>query len=155
MPHDRLTSTFVCFRSLWLVGYNIPLRDQHPFFIATPPAFDPIKLPHVMSRRKAFDTDLTSSNPRPSQTTPKKGLATNSPPSPSHAAQTVPTETDEEKAEALGVAPTPPEIDDMVQCFICAEPITFWSVGVCGHRTCQYVGFHRDKLDELYLGNPS
>lgn len=26
--------------------------------------------------------------------------------------------------------------DDIGQCFICAEPITFWSAGICQHRTC-------------------
>lgn len=93
-----------------------------------------------MSRRKAFEIDLSSSTSKPRQSSPKKPAATISPPSPSHAAQTVPTETSEEKVAELEVAPTPPEVDETVQCFICAEPITFWSVGVCGHRTCQWVG---------------
>ncbi|ORX38336.1 hypothetical protein BD324DRAFT_578052 [Kockovaella imperatae] len=28
------------------------------------------------------------------------------------------------------------DIVDQDTCFICAEPITFWSSGICGHRTC-------------------
>ncbi|WVQ95123.1 hypothetical protein IAU59_002217 [Kwoniella sp. CBS 9459] len=72
-----------------------------------------------------------------------------SPPDPSHAISHVPTHTSAEKAalsknsgSGSGSEPedrtqsqTPAEVDEDV-CFICAEPITFWSVGVCGHRTC-------------------
>jgi hypothetical protein len=47
-------------------------------------------------------------------------------------------------AQEVVVAPAPAlakpaeeEDGDDSLCFICAEPITFWSVGVCGHKTCQ------------------
>ncbi|WRT68595.1 uncharacterized protein IL334_005573 [Kwoniella shivajii] len=112
-----------------------------------------------MSRR-GFDTTLSSN---PSQPTPqaqtqqnvhrnrskpdRKNSATITPPDPDHAISHVPTHTSNERAQLdkkaiSGVAEnrngnteTPAEVDDDV-CFICAEPITFWSVGVCGHRTC-------------------
>jgi hypothetical protein len=33
--------------------------------------------------------------------------------------------------------PPPFPTSDEESCFICAERVRFWSVGVCGHRTCQ------------------
>lgn len=118
-----------------------------------------------MSRRKAFDTSLTGgqgqqSKPQPrqqqqlQQQQPKPRQPSFSkadlppkvtPPHPAVGSATVPTETQEEKEE--DAAQTEPVIEEEVDddddgvCFICAEPITFWSVGVCGHRTCQYVIF--------------
>lgn len=54
----------------------------------------------------------------------------------------MPTETAQEHEQLqqqTGAAGdnTPEELDDNSTCFICAEPITFWSTGVCGHKTCQ------------------
>lgn len=41
--------------------------------------------------------------------------------------------TDEESL----VAPPLPTVPDEETCFICAEKITYFAVGVCGHTTCQ------------------
>ncbi|WVW85416.1 hypothetical protein I302_107454 [Kwoniella bestiolae CBS 10118] len=95
-----------------------------------------------MSRR-GFDTSLSSNQ----KTKPnRKNSATIPTPDPEHAISHVPTHTSSERA-ALDLkkngqnvksneeGASPAEVDDDV-CFICAEPITFWSVGVCGHRTC-------------------
>lgn len=41
--------------------------------------------------------------------------------------------TDEESL----VAPPLPTVSDEETCFICAEKITYFAVGVCGHTTCQ------------------
>lgn len=112
-----------------------------------------------MSRRKAFDTALTSAPgqaaPKPQarqqqqqqqqQPRPRQPSITTSdlppkvtPPNPAVGSATVPTETKEEKEEeAAGKPAAEDEVEDDGICFICAEPITFWSVGVCGHRTCQ------------------
>ncbi|KAK8854623.1 hypothetical protein IAR55_003362 [Kwoniella newhampshirensis] len=104
-----------------------------------------------MSRRN-FNTNLSNSNPKPSTSSTttsskrKNSISTGptiTPPDPDHAILHVPTHTSEEKQAILsqksgsssGEAGTPAEVDEDV-CFICAEPITFWSVGVCGHRTC-------------------
>jgi hypothetical protein len=35
------------------------------------------------------------------------------------------------------VAPPLPSVSDEETCFICAEKITYFAVGVCGHTTCQ------------------
>jgi hypothetical protein len=35
------------------------------------------------------------------------------------------------------VAPPLPTVSDEETCFICAEKITYFAVGVCGHTTCQ------------------
>ncbi|WVQ72092.1 hypothetical protein IAR50_001637 [Cryptococcus sp. DSM 104548] len=60
-------------------------------------------------------------------------------PDPAHAIAHVPTHTTDEKRGVKSTdgtgANTPEEVEDDV-CFICAEPIQFWSVGICGHRTC-------------------
>ncbi|WVQ68449.1 uncharacterized protein L199_006657 [Kwoniella botswanensis] len=95
-----------------------------------------------MSRR-GFDTSL-SSRSKPN----RKNSATIPTPDPEHAISHVPTHTSSERAaldqnKKNGTSTktntsdeqSPAEVDDDV-CFICAEPITFWSVGVCGHRTC-------------------
>jgi hypothetical protein len=50
---------------------------------------------------------------------------------------------DDEEAEEEGtdeeslVAPPLPTVSDEETCFICAEKITYFAVGVCGHTTCQ------------------
>ncbi|WVR09437.1 hypothetical protein IAU60_006504 [Kwoniella sp. DSM 27419] len=99
-----------------------------------------------MSRR-GFSTHLSSSststpdsqskpaNRRHSSSMSAKPTVT--PPDPEHAIAHVPTHTSAEHAaiKQNDGAETPAEVDEDV-CFICAEPITFWSVGVCGHRTC-------------------
>ncbi|WWC90552.1 uncharacterized protein L201_005488 [Kwoniella dendrophila CBS 6074] len=107
-----------------------------------------------MSRR-GFDTGLSSSsstnNAQMKQKPNRKNSATIPTPDPEHAISHVPTHTTSERAELNRKQSehdkvanneengksneTPTEVDDDV-CFICAEPITFWSVGVCGHRTC-------------------
>nr|XP_031863964.1 uncharacterized protein CI109_000608 [Kwoniella shandongensis]KAA5531036.1 hypothetical protein CI109_000608 [Kwoniella shandongensis] len=104
-----------------------------------------------MSRRN-FNTGLSSSNsnsdtstskPNPTRKNSVPPGPTITPPDPEHAILHVPTHTSEEKEAILsqkaesssGEAGTPAEVDEDI-CFICAEPITFWSVGVCGHRTC-------------------
>ncbi|WWC63500.1 uncharacterized protein I303_106103 [Kwoniella dejecticola CBS 10117] len=94
-----------------------------------------------MSRR-GFDTSLSSSNAKPNKPN-RKNSATIPTPDPEHAISHVPIHTTSERAaldrknskETAVKDETPGEVDDDV-CFICAEPITFWSVGVCGHRTC-------------------
>ena len=127
-----------------------------------------------MSRRKAFETSLSSSsNPQnangPSGTVNRQGTGQKqsngaggktdtganaraarvppaiSLPDPSVGAAAVPTETNGEKGKAMAKAPSPVPLaeegegEENELCFICAEPVTFYSVGVCGHRTCQYV----------------
>nr|ODN94469.1 cytoplasmic protein [Cryptococcus depauperatus CBS 7855] len=62
------------------------------------------------------------------------------PPDPAHAIAHVPVHTSDEKHQLEqqqrdDETTTPTEVEDDV-CFICAEPITFWSVGACGHETC-------------------
>lgn len=102
-----------------------------------------------MSRRRGFDTGLTESERAPKPVAddlkPKKG------PKRSHQplknvvkASTSGSDPQASPAEEVtaAVAPAvakPVEEDDGDDslCFICAEPITFWSVGVCGHKTCQ------------------
>jgi hypothetical protein len=118
-----------------------PLPQSHPHLSITPLSFSPI-----MSRRKAFETNLTGANaPSPSATKTKSPTKPSrklsnalpppmSPPNPEHSHATVPTTVaDEVEVKDDGGE----EVDDESTCFICAEPITFWSVGVCGHRTCQ------------------
>jgi hypothetical protein len=39
--------------------------------------------------------------------------------------------------ERSGMAPPLPAVSDEETCFICAEKITYFAVGVCGHTTCQ------------------
>lgn len=112
---------------------------------------------HSMSRRKAFDTSLSSGPAAPkakiannsSQQVAQKNRAPSisaslpssvTPPDPAVGSATVPTETTEEKEEDAVKDNEEGEqevVEDDGICFICAEPITFWSVGVCGHRTCQ------------------
>lgn len=69
------------------------------------------------------------------------------PPPVEHASATVPTKEheagDQLEADSGGVVAkgpakdeSPMDADDNI-CIICAEPITYWSVGVCGHKTCQ------------------
>lgn len=74
------------------------------------------------------------------QKTVPKAPPTITPPDPAHAIAHVPTHTADEKREQQASnkrsVTTPAEVEEDV-CFICAEPITFWSVGVCGHKTCQ------------------
>ena len=41
-----------------------------------------------------------------------------------------------EKAEEKATATTPAEEDDENLCWICAEPVKYWSVSECNHRTC-------------------
>ncbi|OXG14726.1 cytoplasmic protein [Cryptococcus neoformans Tu401-1] len=73
------------------------------------------------------------------QKTVPKAPPTITPPDPAHAIAHVPTHTADEKREQQASnkrsVTTPAEVEEDV-CFICAEPITFWSVGVCGHKTC-------------------
>lgn len=130
-----------------------------------------------MSRRRGFDTALTDSDPKPKAPTPsthnhpkrtgppssagpstKKSLPPRvTPPDPEHAAVHVPTEetspTDqpvtEEAVPAKQGEAAEAGFDDDV-CFICAEPATYWSRGVCGHKTCQYVS-----LRDLHIGQLS
>jgi len=119
-----------------------------------------------MSRRRAFDTGLTEaeSKPRPAQNKPrnppqprntgsssrKADLPPRVPtPDPKHALAHVPTEQGEAgvadsgegavvaKVEEGQVAGAQSEDGDDETCIICAEPVTYYSVGVCGHRTCQ------------------
>ncbi|ODN83658.1 hypothetical protein L202_01755 [Cryptococcus amylolentus CBS 6039] len=60
-------------------------------------------------------------------------------PDPAHAIAHVPTHSTDEKRDLKSAngtgANTPEEVEDDI-CFICAEPIQFWSVGICGHQTC-------------------
>lgn len=53
-------------------------------------------------------------------------------------------EEDEAEGEGEGttddeerMAPPLPSVGDEETCFICAEKITYFAVGVCGHTTCQ------------------
>nr|XP_019011646.1 uncharacterized protein I206_03749 [Kwoniella pini CBS 10737]OCF50427.1 hypothetical protein I206_03749 [Kwoniella pini CBS 10737] len=97
-----------------------------------------------MSRR-GFDTSLSNSKSTTKPNKPnRKNSATIPTPDPEHAISHVPTHTTSERAaldrknsskDVVVKDETPEEVDDDV-CFICAEPITFWSVGICGHRTC-------------------
>lgn len=51
-----------------------------------------------------------------------------------------PDAEDEEETDTDGesrVAPPLPTVTDEETCFICAEKITYFAVGVCGHTTCQ------------------
>ncbi|KAJ9114719.1 hypothetical protein QFC22_005595 [Naganishia vaughanmartiniae] len=43
---------------------------------------------------------------------------------------------DEDSDERSGMAPPLPAVKDEETCFICAEKITYFAVGVCGHTTC-------------------
>ncbi|ORY35728.1 hypothetical protein BCR39DRAFT_511754 [Naematelia encephala] len=106
-----------------------------------------------MSRRLGFDTSLTGAGNKQSKPNMKAGTRQNSistntvasvpsikPPAPSEAHQKVPSPSSEDGTGGqvgAGVEDDEgEEVDSDSQCFICAEPITFWSVGVCGHRTC-------------------
>ncbi|KAK4689158.1 hypothetical protein P7C73_g938, partial [Tremellales sp. Uapishka_1] len=96
-----------------------------------------------MSRRKEFDSSLSGppgiTIPASAQPASAKSQSvlrpTISSPLTSNAASFAPAGIAEDK-DATSTPPSPEEVDDAVQCFICAEEITFWSVGVCGHRTC-------------------
>ncbi|KAL7422362.1 hypothetical protein Q5752_003008 [Cryptotrichosporon argae] len=89
-----------------------------------------------MSRRKAFNTFLTTSESQPSALAVAAAPAI-APPDPAHATLHVPSgEDDANTTSGQSSDVTPPEVDDVTTCFICAESITLWSVGVCGHRTC-------------------
>ncbi len=50
-----------------------------------------------------------------------------------------PTTSDEAppSASADGSSSEDQQVADAETCFICAEPIIYYAVGVCGHRTCQ------------------
>ncbi|KAK1927275.1 putative cytoplasm protein [Papiliotrema laurentii] len=110
-----------------------------------------------MSRRRAFDTSLTNAEPK-TRSTPVQSKRRQSasgsksalpprvpPPDPAHTSAHVPTEPSEEDAVSAGPVGHPAtesaapsemgDTDDNV-CIICAEPVTYWSVGVCGHKTC-------------------
>lgn len=95
---------------------------------------------NMSNRRKGFDTSLSSSagggggskpNGRSTQAVPP----TIPSPKTIEPTATVPTEENEDQTDIA--APTQEEMDDTYTCFICAEPIIFWSTGVCGHKTCQ------------------
>ncbi|WVQ79743.1 hypothetical protein IAT38_001843 [Cryptococcus sp. DSM 104549] len=101
-----------------------------------------------MPPRRQFDTSLSSSakgkgkgkGNGKNQASAASAPATISPPDPAHAMTHVPTHTAEERAELdknskPEAAPSPEEVEED-SCFICAEPIAFYSVGVCGHKTC-------------------
>ena len=119
-----------------------------------------------MSRRKAFDTGLTDAEPkpRPAQSKPRNppqprntgssSRKTDLPPrvpapDPRHTSAQVPTtegssgvpEADDQavvaKVEDGHAAGAESEEGDDETCIICAEPVTYYSVGICGHRTCQ------------------
>lgn len=119
-----------------------------------------------MSRRKAFDTGLTEteSRPRPAQPKPrnapqprntgsssrKADLPPRVPaPDPTYTSAQVPTIEGEAGVANAGEGAIVAKLDggkvegtesgegDDETCIICAEPVTYYSVGVCGHRTCQ------------------
>jgi len=104
----------------------------------------------MSNRRIGFDTSLSSSGGASKPTANGNGNGNSRSaralpphiPTPEAAEPTanVPTEShdDEEVTQTEVVAePTQEEMDDTYTCFICAEPTTFWSTGVCGHKTCQ------------------
>ncbi|WVF67503.1 hypothetical protein IAT40_002259 [Kwoniella sp. CBS 6097] len=90
------------------------------------------------ANRNNSSTSTGTANTNVNRRASHSHAGTISPPDPSHAISHVPTHTSAEKAALPKVESgeqIPAEVDEDV-CFICAEPITFWSVGVCGHRTC-------------------
>ena len=104
----------------------------------------------MSNRRRGFDTSLSSSGgaskPTANGTGNASGRSTRAlpphipTPEGAEPTATVPTESndDGEGNQVEDVAePTQEEMDDTYTCFICAEPTTFWSTGVCGHKTCQ------------------
>lgn len=92
-----------------------------------------------MSRRRAFDTNLSgSAGAKPKVQTKVKPAETITPPDPEHATLHVPTESDRLVTQTnADTTVTPPALDDSNLCFICAEPVTYWAVGQCNHRVCQ------------------
>lgn len=92
-----------------------------------------------MSRRKAFDTSLSGGKgkaPQSNSNNNSKGKGK----SPAASASTTPDSDNAvvaQRSTQATVAAPPPELDDASQCFICAEPITYWAVGQCNHRVCQ------------------
>lgn len=92
-----------------------------------------------MSRRKAFDTSLSGGKGKaPQSTTSSDSKGKGKSPSP------VPSTTPDldnaavaQRTTSTAVTAPPPALDDVSQCFICAEPITYWAVGQCNHRVCQ------------------
>jgi hypothetical protein len=46
--------------------------------------------------------------------------------------------------------PAVPAQDDQALCFICAEPVRYWSLGPCSHRTCHVCAI---RLRALYKKN--
>ena len=98
-----------------------------------------------MSRRQAFDTGLSGSSAPRANGAGIPARPTIGTPKASHHTSHVPTDRTDtaEDGDAADEASPPaeeeqPELDESSDvCFICAEPVTFWSVGVCGHRTCQ------------------
>lgn len=89
-----------------------------------------------MSRRKAFETSLSGGKATVPQSQSAKGKGKAS------ATSTTPDSDNAVVAQrqaATGPTTVAPaaELDDASQCFICAEPITYWAVGQCNHRVCQ------------------
>jgi hypothetical protein len=97
----------------------------------------------MSNRRKGFDTGLSSSASASSKPNGNRSVTSQPTPPAIHAPKaaeptaTVPTDS----GPAAGAVTdfTQEELDDISTCFICAEPITLWSTGICGHKTCQYV----------------
>jgi hypothetical protein len=57
-----------------------------------------------------------------------RGRKDSSAAAPADPAATQPTQNED--------APTPEATDDAVVCWICAEPVKYYSVSACNHRTC-------------------
>lgn len=102
----------------------------------------------MSNRRRGFDTSLSSSGGASKSNGNGDGNGRSTRALPPHipspqAAEptaTVPTESQEDEEdtqEEVVAEPTQEDLDDTYTCFICAEPTTFWSTGVCGHKTCQ------------------
>lgn len=137
--------------TLLLVSPSLTQHTQLPTMSTTPPA---------SSRRAAFGGQLTSSNP-PSDSpapapapvpspdtlpdlgysltpgvTPPPGLDQSAPAGRAKGkARARPAAN--KKLSGLAAAPNPdaPTTGER-DCFLCAEPATYWAVGECGHRTC-------------------
>lgn len=92
-----------------------------------------------MSRRKAFDTSLSGGKGKAPQSNSNNNASSNAKGKGKSPATTPDSDNAvvAQRSTPTTVAAPPPELDDASQCFICAEPITYWAVGQCNHRVCQ------------------